>query len=81
MEIKIKNIKRNLYFKEIWGNGRSRLVKLRFLVGIFHLGTNELLTGKGHILPFTFTQMPGGKKSSCSQDVSSRQNLICTCGM
>lgn len=38
-----------------------------------------LLTGRGHILPLTFTQMPGGKQSSCSQDVSSRQNLICTC--
>jgi len=30
-------------------------------------------------LPLTFTQMPGGKQSSCSQDVSSRQNRICTC--
>ena len=32
--------------------------------------------GNGHILSFTFTAIFGGKLSSCSHVVSSRQNLI-----
>lgn len=37
------------------------------------------LTGKGHNFPLTFTAILGGKQSSCSHEVSCKQNRICTC--
>lgn len=48
---------------------------------IWSNGIGLILTGNGHTLLLTLTTTFGGKQSSCSQDVSNKQNRNWTCMM